>query len=131
MTKDGSSRPAREFYVEQGGDRYSLTLVKLPEAAAIDKDAIEYAAQQVLKKGTVRFQFSNCYDPGVFGRQINLTESSGHQLRASVYMWDHQLYITEASAPAGSSAALQFEQSITILDANDNDLDTGQGSPPC
>jgi hypothetical protein len=46
-------------------------------------------------------------------------------------MWDHQLYITEASAPEGSQSALQFEQSITILDTNGNDLDAGQGSPPC
>lgn len=65
------------------------------------------------------------------GRQLNLAEMKGHQLRASVCMWDHQLYITEASAVPGSSAALQFEQSITILDANGDDLNTGQGSPPC
>ena len=46
-------------------------------------------------------------------------------------MWDHQLYITEVSTTPGSQPALQFEQSITILDANGNDLDTGQGSPNC
>jgi len=129
--KDGSSHPGREFFIEDAGNRYSVTLVKLPEVAAIDRDNIEFAAQQILKKGTVRFQFSNCYDPGILGRQLNLSESNGHQLRASVYMWDHQLYITETSAPEGFSPALQFEQSITILDANGNDLDTGQGSPPC
>jgi hypothetical protein len=131
MTKDGASVPARQFYIEQGGDRYTVTLVKLPNAAAIDKDIIEYAAQQLLKKGTARFNYSFCYDPGVPGRQLNLSESNGHQLRGSVYMWDHQLYITEASAPPGSPSALQFEQSITILDANGDDLNTGQGSPAC
>lgn len=131
VSKDGRSRPARQFYIEQGGDRYTVTLAKFPEAAAIDKDIIEFAAQQIIKKGTVRFSFSNCYDPGVPGRQLNLAESNGHQLRASVYMWDHQLYVTEVSAVEGSGPALQFEQSITILDANNNDLDTGQGSPPC
>jgi hypothetical protein len=46
-------------------------------------------------------------------------------------MWDNRLYITEASAPAGNSDALQFEQSITILDPMGNDLDNGQGSPAC
>ena len=108
-----------------------MTLVKFPESSAIDRDIIEHAAQQLLQKGTVRFNYSYCYDPGVPGRQINSSESIGRQLRASVYMWDHQLYITEASAPEGSQSALQFEQSITILDTNGNDLDAGQGSPPC
>jgi hypothetical protein len=131
MTKNGASVPARQYYVEEGENRYSLTLVKFPDAAAIDRDIIEYAAQQILQKGRTNFQFSFCYDPGIPGRQLNLAESNGHQLRASVYMWDHQLYITEASAAPGSSAALQFEQSVTILDANGNDLDTGQGSPNC
>jgi hypothetical protein len=46
-------------------------------------------------------------------------------------MWDHQLYITEASAEPGSQPALQFEQSITILDSKGELLDNGQGRPPC
>ena len=131
LTKDGASVPARQFYVEQGGDRYSVTLVKLANAAAVDFDIVKYTAEQIRQKGTVRFQFAFCYDPGIPGRQLNLSESNGHQLRASVYMWDHQLYVTEVSAAPGSQAALQFEQSITILDANGDDLDTGQGSPNC
>jgi hypothetical protein len=132
VMKDGMKRPARQFYVDQGNDHYTLTLVKVPEArGGIDKDVIDYAADQVRKKGMVRFNFHNCYDPGVPGQQLNLAEGSGNQLRASVYMWDHQLYITEASAMPGSQAALQFEQSITILAANGEDLNTGQGSPPC
>ena len=130
-TKDGRARPARQFYLDQGNARYSVTLVKLPDAAPVDKSFVDHAAEQIAQKGTVRFRFSNCYDPGVPGAQLNLAESNGNQLRASVYMWDHLLYVTEASAPPGSQAALQFEQSITILDRNGEDLNTGQGSPPC
>jgi hypothetical protein len=37
-------------------------------------------------------------------------------------MWDHRLYITEATAAPGSSEALQFEQSIMLLDADGNEL---------
>ena len=36
-----------------------------------------------------------------------------------------------SGAPAGDSDALQFEQSVTILDPMGNDLDNGQGSPAC
>src|SRR5262249_32459560 len=129
--KDGLKRPARQFYVDQGNDHFTLTLVKVPEVITGDKIVIDYAADQIRKKGMVRFNFHNCYDPGVPGQQLNMAEPTGNQLRASVHVWDHQLDITEASAMPGSQAALQFEQSITILDASGKDLDTGQGSPPC
>jgi len=129
--KDGSSRPAKQFYLDQGQNHYSVTLVRLADAPAVDGGIVAAAADQLRKKGTVRFEFHNCYDPGVPGHQLNMAEANGHQLRASVYMWDHQLYITEASAEPGSQPALQFEQSITILDANGEPLDNGQGSPPC
>ena len=130
-TKDGAPVPARQFYLDDGESRYSVTLVKLPNSLPVDKAHVDYTAEQILKKGTAQFNYSYCYDPGVPGRQMNMTESNGRQLRASVYMWDHELYITEASAPAGSQTALQFEQSITILDPMGNDLDNGQGSPAC
>jgi hypothetical protein len=42
-------------------------------------------------------------------------------------MWDHNLYITEASAAPASLPALQFEQSITMLDAAGNEVNTGVG----
>jgi hypothetical protein len=131
LMPNGLKRPARQFYVDQGNDHFSVTLVKVPEVRQGDKEVIDYAADQIKKKGMVRFNFHNCYDPGVPGQQINLAEANGNQLRASVYVWDHQLYITEASAMPGSQAALQFEQSITILDDKGEDLNTGQGSPPC
>jgi hypothetical protein len=127
----GDGPPGAAVFLEQGNARYSVILVKLPEAAPVDKSFVDHAAEQIARKGTVRFRFSNCYDPGVPGAQLNLAESNGNQLRASVYMWDRQLYITEVSAPEGSGAALQFEQSITILDPMGEDLNTGQGSPPC
>jgi hypothetical protein len=133
-TKDGAMVPARQFYLERPGVRYSVTLVKLPNAQPVDKTHVDFTAEQLLKKGTAQFNYSYCYDPGIPGRQLNMREPNGNQLRASVYMWDRQLYITEASAPVGAQDAqdaLQFEQSITILDPMGNDLDNGQGSPAC
>ena len=130
-TKDGAMVQAREFFLEKGSERYSVTMVRLPNAQAVDKAHVDFTAEQLLKKGTAQFNYSYCYDPGIPGRQLNMREPNGHQLRASVYMWDQRLYITEASAPVGTQDALQFEQSITILDPMGNDLDNGQGSPAC
>ena len=54
---------------------------------------------------------------------------NGRQHRASVYMWDHRLYITESNAPQGDFSALQFEQSVSIIDANGTDLDKNGALP--
>jgi hypothetical protein len=119
--------PARQFFFEQNGDVFSVTVVNFPAGPEIDEKLMEDTANQLRQRGEVRFQFSDNYDPGVPGRQLNILESNGHQLRASVYMWDHHLYITEVSASPASLPALQFEQSITMLDAAGNEVNTGVG----
>jgi hypothetical protein len=126
-TSSGASMPAREFFFEQGTDRYSVTVVNFPEGPEIDEQRMDHAASQLRQRGEIRFQFADNYDPGVPGRQFNIVEPDGRQLRASVYMWDHNLYITEVSAAPASLPALQFEQSITMLDAAGNEVNTGVG----
>jgi hypothetical protein len=121
-TSSGASVPARQFYVEQGNEQFIMTVVDFSAGPAVDNAIVDHAAEQLRRRGEVRFQFAEDYDPGLPGRQLNVFESDGRQLRASVYMWDHRLYITEARAAPGSSAALQFEQSITILGADGNEL---------
>jgi hypothetical protein len=121
-TSTGAAVPARQFYLEQGADQFTLTVVAFASGAAVDNQAVDNAAALLRQKGEVRFQFADEYDPGLPGRQLNIFQSDGRQLRASVYMWDHRLYITEATAAPGSSAALQFEQSIMLLDADGNEL---------
>jgi hypothetical protein len=121
-TSSGASIGARQFYLEQGADQFTITVVAFASGPAVDDQAVDHAAAQLRQKGEVRFQFADEYDPGLPGRQLNIFQSDGRQVRASVYMWDHRLYITEATAAPGSSAALQFEQSIMLLDADGNEL---------
>ena len=49
-------------------------------------------------------------------------ETGGRQLRASVYMYDRRLYITEASAVPGDVPAIEFEQSIMLLDEEEETM---------
>ena len=121
-TTSGASVPARQFQHAQGNDRLTLTVVVFASGPAVDNSAVDHAAAQLRQKGEVRFEFAEDYDPGLPGRQLNIFQSDGRQVRASVYMWDHRLYITEATAAPGSSEALQFEQSIMLLDADGNEL---------
>lgn len=121
-TSSGASIPARQFFLDDGGEQLTITAVVFPDGPAVDNQAVDHAAARLRQRGEVRFEFADEYDPGLPGRQLNIFQSDGRQLRASVYMWDHRLYITEATAAPGSSAALQFEQSIMLLDADGNEL---------
>ena len=121
-TSSGASVPARQFSLGQGTDRLVVTVVDFSAGPAVDVGIVEHAAEVLRSRGEVRFQFADDYDPGLPGRQLNIFQSDGRQLRASVYMWDHRLYITEATGAPGSSPVLQFEQSVMLLDADGKEL---------
>jgi hypothetical protein len=115
--------PARQFYVEKGMDKYSVTIADFTKGGpAIDDTIVENAAIALRQRGELRIQFPEDYTPGIPGRQLNILESGGRLLRASVYMADHHLYITETLSDPNDSAAIQFEQSVLMIDANGGDL---------
>ena len=122
-TRAGDTVPARQFFIEQGAGRYAVTVVQFATGRSEDRRAVEHAAENLRRRGEILFQAYADYDPGMPGRQLNIRETNGRQLRASVYMYDRRLYITEASAEPGDLAAIQFEQSIMLLDDEGNDVD--------
>jgi hypothetical protein len=128
-TSGGRSVPARQFSSQRGTDTFVVTIADFTNGPAVDEAIVESAAAPLRARGQVRFQFAEDYDPGVPGRQLNVYLPDGRQLRASVYMADHRLYITEATASVGDFYALQFEQSISMIDANGTDLDKNVGTP--
>jgi hypothetical protein len=116
-TFQGDPFPARQFYVNRGPEQFIVTVVDFSAGPAVDQFIVFNAAADLRKRGEVLIDLARDYDPGLPGRQLDILEGNGLQLRASVYMWDHRLFITEASAAKGSSDGLQFEQSITLLEA--------------
>ena len=122
-TRAGTSVPARQFFIENGGGHYAVTVVQFADGRSEDRRAVEHAAETLRRRGEVLFQAYANYDPGMPGRQLNIRETNGRQLRASVYMYDRRLFITEASAAPGDVPAIQFEQSIMLLDEEGNDVD--------
>ena len=129
-TQSGASVAARQHYLERGADRFSVTVVTLADGPALDEQIISHAADILRKKGQTRSDFPVGYIAGVRGRQLLVTEPNGRQLRGSVYMHEHRVYITEASTAAGDIPGLQFDQSITIIDAQGVDVDRGQTGTP-
>ena len=91
--------PARVFYVEEGMSRYSVTVADFSNGGpAVDDTIVENAATALRQTGEVRIQFPEDYTPGIPGRQLNIFEADGRHHRASVYMADHRLIITETLA---------------------------------
>jgi hypothetical protein len=123
----GKTAPARQFYTQQGADLLSVTVVTYPNGPAVDENLVMAATIPLQTRGEVRFHFMEPYDPGIPGRQLDIFLSGGRQLRASVYMADHRLYITEANSAPGDFRALQFEQSVSIINAQGTDLDKNIG----
>ena len=122
-TLAGATWPAREFFVQKGGNRYSVLVADYAKGPKADEKIVEQAAAELARRGQVRFQNNGDYDPGMPGHQLDIFEPNGKQLRASVYMAQHRLTITQAEAAPNDLDALQFEQSIVLIDHAGTDVD--------
>lgn len=121
--------PARQFYTQQGADMLSVIVADFTNGPAVDENLVAAATIPLRRLGEVRFEAKAEYDPGIPGRQLNIFKANGRQHRASVYMADHRLYITESDAAPGDFPALQFEQSVSLINALGTDLDKNGNLP--
>jgi hypothetical protein len=132
-TNNGKLQPAHQFFVEKGPNRYQVTVVDFFDGPKADSQIVEHAAANLKLRGALFHEDFATYDPGMPGHQLNIFETKERQIRASVYMAEHRLYIIEASASSGDIPAVQFEQSITLVDEMGWDLDriapNGEPSP--
>ena len=81
------------------------------------------ALQQPVHLGRSATEHAVLLRLGKPGGQLNIVQPNGRQFRASAYMAQHRLYITQADAAMGDSTALQFEQSIAMVNRAGTDLD--------
>jgi glyoxylase-like metal-dependent hydrolase (beta-lactamase superfamily II) len=122
-TNSGMTVPARQYYVEQDGNRYSVTSADFTNVGpAVDAQIVEAAAETFRLRGEVKLQFPEDYAPGIPGRQLNVFDANGRQHRASIYMANHRLVIAETDAEPSDFTAIQFEQSLGLLDGNGQDI---------
>jgi hypothetical protein len=123
--RDGArSAPAREFYVESGMSRLSVTVVHFADGPDRDPQLIDNAVAALGRKGQMRFNYPVWYDePNISGHQVQVALAGGRALRGSVYMARNRLYITEAAADLNDFTAFLFEQSVSLIDEKGGDLD--------
>jgi hypothetical protein len=119
----GAMRPAHEYAVQKGGNRYSVTVVNYGDGPRADRKIVDAALADLIKKGNVQTRADVEIGIGKPGSQVNIIEPNGRQLRASAYMAQHRLYITQADVAMGDPQGLQFEQSIAMVNRAGTDLD--------
>jgi hypothetical protein len=116
---------AREFYLDRGEGRLSVTVAHFADGPAFDRALLDGAAEILRGRGEVRYEFEVSYDvPNIPGHQFSITLANGRLLRAHVYMAEHRLYVTEAESEPTDVLAFRFEESVSLIDENGTDLDT-------
>ena len=132
--------PARVYLYEDGGGRYSITVVDYTDAERIHSErtnktsaddgslywavdvlgSIAYAAWNIRKRGgEVTYDAWN-YIQRVEGHMLQITNADQSRTYAGIYLHETRLYILEATVPPGSPPPIIFQQSLTLLDDEGN-----------
>ena len=132
----GATFPARVYLYEDGGGRYSVTVVDFKDAQRIHSEranktsaddgslywavdvlgSIAYAAWNIRKKGGEVTYDAWHYIQRVEGHQLQITNEDQSRTYAGIYLHETRLYILEATVPPGSPPPIIFQQSLTLLD---------------
>ena len=151
--------PARVYAVENGPNRYSVTVVdyatlealeaervKNCKAAGGDGDscndhsladmrgAIVYATWNFLQRDAKVTHFSYSNVDRVEGHELQLTNADRSRTFVSIHMHENRLYILEGTVPAGAPAPALFQTSLGFLDKDGKgiryDTPYSNGFPP-
>lgn len=113
-TASGATVPSKVYSVELPIGRYALTFVDLSSRPQDEPQAIAHAANGLRQKGRALYDDSDDLD-GIPGHQLSVRQPDGRLMLASVHLYNHRLYITESSVPAGAAPPQQFQQSVAMI----------------
>jgi len=130
--------PARVYSYENGGSRYSVTVVdyrdsqRLHEARIKELDdvylpvygevevrgSIAFAATNLRKRGGEVTYDAYHYVNRVDGHQLQMTNPDQTRTYAAIYLRESRLYILDATVSPGTPPAGMFQQSLEFIDEN-------------
>jgi hypothetical protein len=113
-TASGAMVPSKVYSVDTPTGRYALTFVELANRPQDEAQAIAHAVSALRAKGRPTYDDVHELD-GIPGHQISVAEPNGRLMLGSVYLYNHRLYITEASVPPGAAPPQQFQQSVAMI----------------
>lgn len=117
----GRAIPAQVFSVEEGTALYKLTVVDFSEHVEFERGAVADAAESLMRRGEGNHN-RFAYMDGLPGHHLSLNEPSGRRLQATIYLYDHLLYIVEGSDIAEAPLPSWFTYSLIITHADGTQL---------
>jgi hypothetical protein len=133
----GAAFPGRVYTVQQGRNRYSVTVIDYRDAEAIhakiDKApsfddprywqmdilaSVQYAATKLYrtKPGAKVTYDAWHYIDLIEGHQLQLTNADNTKTYVSIYLHENRLYIVDATVPANAPAQGIFQQNLGFQD---------------
>ena len=120
----GAELPAKVYTVKDGPRSYSVTVVNYQKLAGAGVAAvtdllgsIAWAAWNVRKRPGIEITYDAYAEADhIEGHEIYLVNPDKSRTNIGIFLHASRLYILEASVPAGSPPALQFQQSLYIFD---------------
>ena len=113
-TASGAMVPSKLYSVELPTGRYALTFVEMASRPQDEAQAITQAVNALRQKGRAVYDDTDYLD-GIPGHQLSVRQPDGRLMLASVHLYNHRLYITEATVPLGSAPPQQFQQSVAMI----------------
>jgi hypothetical protein len=118
--------PAKVYTVKDGPRTYSVTVVnyqKVTDTGDLGTTdvlgSIAWAAWNVRRRPGVEIKYDAYAEADrIEGHEIYLVNPDKTQTSIAIFREKSRLYILEATVPAGSPPAIQFQQSLQIFDDN-------------
>jgi len=114
----GRKVPARIHSVQEGGSRYSVTVVNYASEPDVTDvlGSIAFAATTFRKRGgEVTFDAYQQVDR-VPGHELHIRNADGSITYVEINLFERRLYILEATVPRNAAPPLEFQMSLSILD---------------
>ena len=120
----GAELPAKLYTLKDGPRSYSVTVVNYEKAAVTGVagvtdvlGSIAWAAWNIRKRPGIEITYDAYTEADhIEGHEIYLVNPDKSRTNIGIFLHASRLYILEASVPAGSPPALQFQQSLYIFD---------------
>jgi hypothetical protein len=132
----GAVFPGRVYTTQQGGSKYSVTVIDYTNAEAVHakiekspsfddprywqmdiQASIQYAATKLYRNraGSKVTYDAWHYIDLIEGHQLQLLNSDNTRTYVSIYLHDNRLYIVDATVPANSPPQGIFQQNLSML----------------
>jgi hypothetical protein len=134
----GATFPGRVYSVENGPNRFSVTVIDYTDAERIHAElnktdaetlqqgvywqvdiqaSIAYAATKFRQREGVKVTYDAWHSIDlVEGHQLQLTNADQSRTFVGIYLHENRLYILEATVPPRAPAPGLFQQSLSFLD---------------